>query len=126
VDSPVRTTSPVRLHVTEAAVASIAAATALRVPGVVGLRPDLARALLGLAGSMLGHTHAASDGVDATVTGDAATGQEAEVTVTLATRLGHNCRDLAAAVQEGVALVVAEQTGLAVRVTVTVADVELD
>ncbi len=116
----------VRLHVSEAAVASIAAATALRVPGVVALRPDLARSLVGLAGSMLGQARSGpwsrvSDGVDATVTDG-----EADVKVTIATRLGHNCRDLAAAVQEAVALALAEQTGLAVRVSVTVADVVLD
>jgi uncharacterized alkaline shock family protein YloU len=111
----------VRLHITEAAVASIAAATALRVPGVVALRPDLARTLLGLAGSMLGRTRSAADGVDATVSDG-----EADVMVTIATRLGHNCRDLAAAVQQAVALAVAEQTGLPVRVAVTIVDVLLD
>ena len=116
-DGPVE----VRLHVAEAAVASIAAAEALRVPGVVGLRPDLARALLGMAGSTLGRTRSAPDGVDATVTGESA-----DVTVTIATRLGYNCRDLAAAVQRAVAFAVAEQTGLTVRVTVTVAAVSVD
>jgi uncharacterized alkaline shock family protein YloU len=113
--------APVRLHVTEAAVASIAAAQALRVPGVVALRPDLARALVGLPGSMLGRSRSAADGVDATMTGDGA-----DVTVTVVTRLGHNFRDLAAAVQEAVALAVAEQTGLTVHVAVTVADVLMD
>lgn len=111
----------VRLHVAEAAVASIAAAAARSVPGVVALRPDLARALLGAAGSLLGRASSASDGVDAAVHGE-----EAEVTVTIATRLGHNCRDLAAAVQEAVALAVTEQSGLAARVRVVVVEVLLD
>jgi uncharacterized alkaline shock family protein YloU len=111
----------VRLHVSEAAVASIAAAVAQRVPGVVALRADLGRALAGLAGSMLGRARSTSDGVHVTLTGD-----EADVRVTIATRLGHNCRDLAAAIQEAVALAVAEQTGLAVQVGVTVAEVLLD
>jgi uncharacterized alkaline shock family protein YloU len=120
VDSPVEV-PPVRLHVTEAAIASIAAAEAQRVPGVVALRPDLARALLGLAGSMLNRSRSASDGVKVT-----ATGEEADVAMTIATRLGHNCRDLAVAVQQAIVLAVAEQTGLTVRVTVTIADVILD
>lgn len=116
-DGPVE----VRLHIAEAAVASIAAAEALRVPGVVALRPDLARALIGTAASVLGRNSSASDGVDATVIGG-----DADVTVTIATRLGYNCRDLAAAVQRAVTFAVAEQTGLATRVTVTVAAVSVD
>jgi uncharacterized alkaline shock family protein YloU len=111
----------VRLHVSEAAVASIAAAVAQRVPGVVALRADLARAPAGFAGSMLGRARSTSDGVHVTLAGD-----EADVRVTIATRLGYNCRDLAVAIQEAVALAVAEQTGLAVRVGVTVAEVLLD
>ncbi|MDT7578590.1 MAG: hypothetical protein QOH17_4923, partial [Pseudonocardiales bacterium] len=53
----------VRLHISEAAVASIAAAVAQRVPGVVALRADLTRALAGLAGSMLGRARSSSAGV---------------------------------------------------------------
>lgn len=112
----------VRLHVEERAVASIAAHAARRVPGVAALRPGLARALVGLAGSMLGQARSASDGVDVAVV-DEEGATTATVTVTIATRLGHNCRDLAAAVQEAVALAVTEQTGLAARARVTVAEV---
>lgn len=114
----------VRLHVDERAVASIAADAARRVPGVVALRPALARALVGLAGSMLGGPRSASDGVDVAVV-DEEGASTAAVTVTVATRLGHNCRDLAAAVQQAVTLAVSEQTGLAAHVQVTVAEVLL-
>jgi uncharacterized alkaline shock family protein YloU len=114
----------VRLHVDERAVASIAADAARRVPGVVALRPALARALVGLAGS-LGRPRSASDGVDVAVA-DEEGAATAAVTVTVATRLGHNCRDLAAAVQQAVTLAVSEQTGLAAHVQVTVAEVLLN
>jgi uncharacterized alkaline shock family protein YloU len=46
--------------------------------------------------------------------------------VTIVTRLGHNCRDLAQAVQREVAAGVRDYTGLDALVTVTVADVFLD
>ncbi|MCW2716255.1 Asp23/Gls24 family envelope stress response protein [Pseudonocardia sp.] len=117
------TGSGVRLHVGDSAVARIAAQRAARVPGVVALRADLAQALLGIAGTVLGRDRSRlpTDGVSAVVR-DAA----AEVSVTIVTRLGHNCRDLARAVQREVAAEVAEQTGLAVTVRVTIADVLLD
>ena len=46
--------------------------------------------------------------------------------VAVVTRLGHNCRDLAAAVQQAVTTVLAEQAGIAARVQVTIAEVLLD
>ena len=121
---------PVRLHVGDAVVARVAAHHARRVPGVVALRPDLAQALLGLAGSAiarrLGHPDRdrgalPADGVHAAVQDGAA-----EVSITLATRLGHNCRDVAQAVQREVAAEVHAYTGLDVVVRVTVAEVLLD
>ncbi|WP_232663078.1 hypothetical protein [Pseudonocardia sp. TRM90224] len=90
----------VRLHVEAPAVASVAAHRARLVPGVVALRPG---------------------GVGATVQGGAA-----EVALTLVTRLGHNCRDLAVAVQREVTNEIADVTGLAAVVTVTIADVLTD
>ncbi|MEJ3652764.1 hypothetical protein WEH80_07245 [Actinomycetes bacterium KLBMP 9759] len=90
----------VRLHVAAPAVASVAAHRARLVPGVVALRPG---------------------GVGATVRGGAA-----DVTLTLVTRLGHNCRDLALAVQREVTTEIAAVTGLAAVVNVTIADVLLD
>jgi uncharacterized alkaline shock family protein YloU len=114
---------PVRLHVGDSAVARIAAQRARDVPGVVALRADLTQALLGLAGSVLGHQRERlpPDGVTASVEGTTA-----DITVTVVTRLGHNCRDLARAVQQEVAAEVAAQTGLQAHVRVTVADVLLD
>jgi uncharacterized alkaline shock family protein YloU len=82
----------VTLHVADAAVASIAAAAARQVPGVVAARADLAAEL---------------------------------VRVTLAVRLGDNCRDVAEAVQRGVTHALTELAGRTARVEVTVAEVVL-
>jgi uncharacterized alkaline shock family protein YloU len=115
----------VRVHVGDAVVARVAAERARRVPGVVALRADLTQTLLGLAGSVLHPDRAAgtlsADGVQAQVHGTSA-----DVTVTLATRLGHNCRDLAQQVQVAVAAEIRAYTGLDATVRVTVADVLLD
>lgn len=113
------------VHVGDAVVARIAAERARRVPGVVALRADLSQALLGLAGSVLlrdrGPGTLPTDGVQAQVHGSSA-----DVTITLATRLGHNCRDLAQAVQVAVADEVRAYTGLDAVVRVVVSDVLLD
>jgi uncharacterized alkaline shock family protein YloU len=82
----------VTLHVADAAVASIAAAAARQVPGVVAARADLAAEL---------------------------------VRVTLAVRLGDNCRDVAEAVQRGVTQTLAELAGRTALVEATVAEVVL-
>jgi uncharacterized alkaline shock family protein YloU len=113
----------VRVHVGDAVVARVAARSARGVPGVVALRGDLPQTLLGVGRSVLGQEDGPlpADGVGAAVDGDGAT-----VSVTVVTRLGHNCRDLAQAVQRAVAADVAAYTGLDVLVTVTVADVLLD
>jgi uncharacterized alkaline shock family protein YloU len=119
----------VRFHVGDQAVARIAARAARRVPGVVALRPDLQQTLLGIAGSWTTTApvppELATDGVVAAVhdrTGPAT----AEVSVTVVTRLGFRCRDLAAAVRDAVAVDVLATTGLPATVRVTVADIELD
>jgi uncharacterized alkaline shock family protein YloU len=111
------------MHIADAVVARVAAYHARQVPGVVALRAGLADALLGIAGTVLGQDRSwlPDDGVTATVHGGSA-----DVTVTIVTRLGHNCRDLAQAVQREVAAEVRAYTGLDTRVTVTVADVLLD
>ncbi len=115
----------IRVHVGDAVVARVAAERARRVPGVVALRADLTQALLGLADSVLHRDRAAgtlpTDGVQAQVHGTST-----DVTITLATRLGHNCRDLAVAVQEAVAEEVHGYTGLDAVVRVTIAEVLLD
>jgi uncharacterized alkaline shock family protein YloU len=110
----------VRMHVGDAVVARVAAHRARQVPGVVALRPDLGQSLLGFAGAVLGQDRSwlPADGVTATVHDGCA-----DVTVTIVTRLGHNCRDLAQTVQREVAAAVRDYTGLDVVVTVTVADV---
>lgn len=113
----------VHLHVGDTAVARIAAQRARQVPGVVALRADLVQALLGLAGSALGHDRSPlpADGVHAAVREGSA-----EVSVTVVTRLGHNCRDVVMAVQREVTAEVTATTGLDVVVRVTVADVLLE
>jgi uncharacterized alkaline shock family protein YloU len=90
----------VRLHIGDAAVASMATAAARQVPGVVAHRAEVVRTAVDTEGT--------------------------EVAVTLVTRWGHNCRDLAAAVQQAVTLALAEQAGIAARVQVTIAEVLLD
>jgi uncharacterized alkaline shock family protein YloU len=113
----------VTLHVGDAAAARIAAVAARGVPGVVSLRADLAQALLGVAGAVFGQDRAgvlSADGVSAQVHGGAA-----DVTVTIVTRLGDNCRDVAIAVQKAVTAALAGQAGLDAQVRVTVADVLL-
>lgn len=113
----------VRFHVADNVVARVAAQCTQRVPGVVGLRADLAQALLGIANQVLGSQKTAlpADGVSAVVNGTAA-----EVSITLVTRLGHNCRDLAQAVQRSVMAEVSAYTGLDPLVRVTIADVILE
>ena len=115
--------SEVRLNVGDSAVARIAAHRAAAVPGVVALRADLTQTLLAVAGSVLGQDRSRlpTDGVNAAVRDD-----RAEVSITIATRLGHNCRDLARTVQREVAAEVAAQTGLDVTVRVTIVEVLLD
>jgi uncharacterized alkaline shock family protein YloU len=90
----------VRFHVAGAVVARVAERRARAVPGVVALRP--------------GGTGAAVDG------------DSAEVSVAVVTRLGHNCRDLAQAVQREVAAELASYTGLSTVVTVTIVEILLD
>jgi uncharacterized alkaline shock family protein YloU len=117
-------TPPVRLTVGDAVVARLAAAAAREVPGVVALRPALAQTLLGLAGSLLGDR---SDGALSAAGASAAVqAGRAEIALTLVTTLGHNARDLSAAVQRAVAARVRHETGLDAVVTVTIADVLLD
>lgn len=116
--------SGVRLHVGDIAVARIAQLRARTVPGVVALQADLAQALLGIAGNVLGNERLRppTDGVRASVGADGTV----EVALTVVTRLGHNCRDLAQAVQREVAAEIAVHTGLTAAVTVTVSDVLLE
>lgn len=112
-----------RLRIGDAAVARIAGRYAARVPGVRALRADLRQTLLGVAGEILGteRSRRPVDGVQAQVVDGTAV-----VAVTVVTTLGHNCRDLAAAVARAVREGVEAATGLPTTVTVTVSDVLLD
>jgi uncharacterized alkaline shock family protein YloU len=103
----------------DALLARVAAEAAAAVPGVVALRTDLAGTLLGLAGQVLGTRRAPV--VSARVDGG-----QAEVSLSVVTRLGFNCRDLAVAVQREVGEAVRAYTGLDTLVRVTVVDVLID
>jgi uncharacterized alkaline shock family protein YloU len=105
---------PVRVHVSDTVVARVAEMRARQVPGVVALRGDR-------TGAQPWSRGRAVDGVDATVRGGAAV-----VSVAVVTRLGHNCREVAQAVQREVAREVTSFTGIAATVTVTVADVLME
>lgn len=111
------------MRVGDVLVARIAAQAARAVPGVVALRPDLGRLLRAAASSALGQPPDTlpADGVCARVHGGTA-----EVAVEVVTRLGHNCRDVAQAVQHAVHVEVAAYTGLVAVVRVTIAEVLLD
>lgn len=98
----------VRFQVGETLVARVAAERASRVAGVLALRPSL-RSLI---------SRTAPDGVTASVIDGTA-----EVSVTVAVRLGYRCADLAVAVQQAVADAVAAHTGLPTTVSVTIAEV---
>lgn len=117
--------APVVYHVADLAVARIAARAARRVPGVVALRTDLQQTLLGIAGSWATPgpvpPELRTDGVVAAVHG-----ASAEVSVTVVTRFGTRCRDLARAVRDAVAAEVTRTTGLPATVRVTIADIQLD
>ncbi|MBN9110246.1 MAG: Asp23/Gls24 family envelope stress response protein [Pseudonocardia sp.] len=103
----------------DALVARVAAEAAAGVPGVVALRTDLAGTLLGLAGQVVGTKRAP-------VVGARVDGRQAEVTLSVVTRLGFNCRDLARAVQREVGEAVRAYTGLDTLVRVTVVEVLID
>jgi uncharacterized alkaline shock family protein YloU len=85
----------VTLHVTDTAVASMAAAAARAVPGVAVLSAELAP------------------------------DPEPFVRVAIMIQTGDNCRDIAAAVQRSVTQTLAEQWGRTATVEVTVAEVAL-
>lgn len=113
---------PVTVQIADMVVARVAARRALAVPGVVALQADIGKAVLGMAGSMLGPmAQRPPAGASAEVRDGAVT-----VRLTVVTRLGYNCRDLAHAVQVDVADDVARYTGMRTVVTVTVADVLLE
>jgi uncharacterized alkaline shock family protein YloU len=111
---------PVRIRIADLAVARLAAHTALRVPGVLGLHADLASAVSGAAGSLL-----RTDPARRPPTGARATVADgsAAVALTVVTGSRYNCRELAQAVQREVAAVLAAGTGLDATVTVTIAEI---
>jgi uncharacterized alkaline shock family protein YloU len=111
-------TPPVRIRICETVVARIAQHCALRTPGVVALHPDLGPTLLAAARP---GPAARPPGVIATVTDGSA-----DAALTVVTRLGHSCRDVAQAVQRDVAAAVLDRTGLPTTVTVTIAEILLD
>jgi uncharacterized alkaline shock family protein YloU len=116
-------TPPLRVLVSDTAVARVAAHRALAVPGVLALQADLTQTVLGIAGAWLG-----PGGRSEPPAGAAAEvrDQTVQVALTVVTGLGQNCRDLAQAVQRAVAAEIAGYTGLVATVTVTISEVLLD
>lgn len=112
-----------RLHVSDTVVARVAAYHACRVPGVLRLRPNLAQSMTGIASRLLPSREAGhripTDGVTAVVEGG-----RAEISVSVITRWGRNCRDLADEIQRQVAEQVQSYTGLPATVSVTITDVD--
>ena len=122
------------MRVADVVVARLAARAALAVPGVVALQADLSQAMLGLAGTVLAQRRRGKPGWTAPPSGVTATVREGregqlgvvDVRLTLVSRLGHNCRELAKLVQQRVRADVFELTGLRPVVSVTIAEVMLE
>lgn len=112
-----------QLHVSDTVIARVAAYYACRVPGVLRLRPNLAQSMTGVASRLLtfrdGEHRISTDGVTAVVEGG-----RAEINVSVITRWGRNCRDLAEQIQRQVAEQVQSYTGLPATVSVTITDVD--
>ena len=122
--------STVRLHVSDLAVARVAARRARAVPGVTTLVGDLQQTLLGLAADWLPRDPVPAEldtrGVVARVHSAAgAQDGEVDVRVSVGVRFGIPCAELAARVQQEVATEVAAVTGLTARVRVTIAHIDL-
>ncbi|MFP5022184.1 Asp23/Gls24 family envelope stress response protein [Pseudonocardia phyllosphaerae] len=117
-------TGRVTLHVSDLAVARVAARRARTVPGVTGLLGDVAQTLLGIAADWLPREPVPEElrtrGVVASVQDGTA-----EVRLCIGVRLGTPCAETAARVQREVAGEVTAVTGLAARVRVTIADITL-
>lgn len=113
-----------QVRVNDTVVARVAAHCARQVPGVAGLRPDLAQSMLGIASRFFEYRdrerRIPTDGVTVTIEDG-----HASIAITLVTRFDHNCRDVAQAVQDRVSDAVRAYTGLTATVAVTVAEVEL-
>ena len=114
------TSPPVRIRISDTAVARVAAHWAQGRSGVLALPAGLGRTVLGFAGSVP-DAQTLPAGASATVRDGSV-----EVALTLVTRLGHNCRDLAQAVQREVAAEVRAYTGLSAVVSVTIAEIVTD
>lgn len=114
----------VRVHVSDLAVARLAARRARSVPGVTALVGDVTQTLLGLAATRLPRDpvpeELRTEGVVAAVHDG-----EADIRVSLGVRHGVPCAELAARVQREVAEEVAVVAGLVARVRVTIADIDV-
>ena len=114
-----------QLRVSDTVVARVAAYHACRIPGVLRLRPNLAQSMASIATRLFpprdGEDRIPTDGVTAVIEDG-----HAEINITLITRWGHNCRDIAEQVQDQVAEEVHSYTGLPATVTITITDVSYD
>jgi uncharacterized alkaline shock family protein YloU len=112
-----------QLHVSDTVMARVAAYHASRVPGVLRLRPNLTQSMASITPRLFpardDDYRMPTNGVTATVENG-----HAEISITLVTRWGHNCRDIAEQVQDQVAEKVRSYTGLPATVAITITDVE--
>jgi uncharacterized alkaline shock family protein YloU len=112
-----------QLHISDTVLARVAAYHACRVPGVRRLRPDLAQSMASIATKLFpprdDEDRISIDGVTATVEDG-----RAEISLTLVTRWGRNCRDIAEQVQDQVAEQVRSYTGLPATVSVTITAID--
>lgn len=112
-----------RLQISDTVVARVAAYHACRVPGVLRLRPDLTQTMVGIATRLFpprGGEHRIPTGGVTAVVEDG----HADISITLVTQWGHNCRELAEQVQDEVAEQVRSYTGLPATVSITITDVD--
>jgi len=116
-----------QVQVADTVLARVAAYYARTVPGVVNLQPGLSQSVAGLAGTLLGPApqgdpRLSTDGVTIEVDPNGL----AHIEIAAVTRLGHNCRDVAEAVQQQVTSQVRAHTGRTAVVTVTITDIDLN
>lgn len=112
------------LHVGAAAVARIAAYYTRRVPGVLALQPALPQYLTGIVDQIIRHHPPEPDFATGGVTVDIDTAAgRAHVSITVITRIGINCRTIAAAIQHDVAEQILAHTQLTAHVAITIADI---
>jgi uncharacterized alkaline shock family protein YloU len=112
----------IEVRIGEPVITTVAGHYARKVPGVAALRPKLIHGMLSLAGR-LAHGQAtepwSAAGIQTTTDG-----QNTQIEITLSSRSGYNCRELAETIQHQVRTRIATLTGLAATVGITITDID--